>query len=127
MVTPPDTNRGTQIGLDVKYDNTQATSEATSGELFPGVRRLMIRGAIPACNSSSATPWSPLARLDRANAADCTTVDIGDCSKREKSHSQSTENHKNFGHLRFSYINNAEILVPSFLSECKIHLLKVVR
>ena len=72
----------------------------------------MIRGAIPACNSSSATPCSPLARLDRANAADCTTVDIGDWNRREISHSQSTENHKNFGHLPFSYINNAEILVP---------------
>ena len=76
-ITPPDTNTATHWGLDVKYDSTQATSAATSTELVPGVRRLMTEGAMPACIISSATTCSPRARFERANAADCTTVEIG--------------------------------------------------
>ena len=39
-------------------------------------------GAIPACSNSSAATCSPLARLDKANAADWTTVDIGDLKRK---------------------------------------------
>ena len=77
-IIPPVTNTGTQSGFEVKYDSTQATSEATSMELFPGVKRPRTDGTIPARNISSATICSPLARLDKAKAADCTTVDTGD-------------------------------------------------
>lgn len=75
---PPETNTGTQSGFAVKYESTQATSETTSIECFLGVKKLRIQGNIPACNISSATICSPLARFDKAKAADCTTVDIED-------------------------------------------------
>lgn len=75
---PPETNIGTQSGFAVKYESTQATSPTTSIIVcFPGLSKPRIKGAIPACNISSTTTCSPLARLDKANAADCTTVDTG--------------------------------------------------
>ena len=74
---PPETNTGTQSGFAVKYERTQATSPTTSIVCFPGLSKLRIKGAIPARIISSATTCSPLARLDKANAADCTTVDTG--------------------------------------------------
>lgn len=77
-IIPPETNTGTQSGFAVKYESTQATSEDTFIELFPGVRRLRIEGTIPVFNISSATICSPLARFDKAKAADCTTVGTGD-------------------------------------------------
>ena len=52
-------------------------------ELFPGVSSLIRIGAIPACSNSSATICSPLARLDKANAADCTTVDTEDLKRKQ--------------------------------------------
>lgn len=82
-IIPPETNSGTQLGFDVKYDRTQETSTVTSMQLFPGVSSLMRIGAIPAWSNSSATICSPLARLDKANAADCTTVDTGDLKRNE--------------------------------------------
>ena len=85
-ITPPDTNTATHWGLHVKYDSTQATSEATSTELVPGVRRLMTEGAMPACIISSATTCSPRAKFESANAADCTTVEIGHWTNKQDKH-----------------------------------------
>ena len=78
VMMPLETNTGTQSGFAVKCESTQATSPATSTRCFSGVSKLRIEDTIPAFSISSATTCSPRARLDKANAADYTTVETGD-------------------------------------------------